>query len=61
MDLEEQIFVPGAAIFSLISVTKLFKYVLVRESFADSCLVCNFCDEAVTMGNSQENEFCCVL
>lgn len=60
-DSEEQILVPGAAILSLFSLTKVFRCVLARQSFADACLVCNFCDEAATMGISQEDEFvaCC--
>lgn len=61
MDSEEQIFVPGAEILSLLSLTKVFRYVLVRESFADASLICNFCDEAATAGISQEDEFCCTL
>lgn len=60
-DSEEQIFVPGAEILGLLSLTKVFRCVLVRESFADACRVCNFCDEAASMGISQEDEFCCVL
>lgn len=59
-DSEEQLFVPGAEILSLLSLTKVFRYVLVRESFADACLVSNFCDEAATTGISQEDECCCV-
>ena len=60
-DSEEQIFVPGAEILSSLSLTKVFRYVWVRESFADACLVCHFCDEAATMGISHGDEFCCVL
>lgn len=45
----------GAEILRLLSLTKVLRYVLVRESFADSCLVYDFYDEAVTMGISQEN------
>lgn len=51
---------PGAEILSLLSLAKVFRYVLVRDSFADACLVSNFCDEATTTGISQEDEFCCV-